>query len=1642
MEDPWAAFPDAPEDDPWADFPDDEPEQEPKKRRKRKGKRNAPKAPERFVDPEATDGDTIRDRDFRLRLQGIDAPELGQLGYRADGSSVPLGEQSQAYLAQRLYTPENLSMAAQARPSFGRAVAPLMNNGQDVGLSSLRAGQSFAAPEYISDPHMRFDYMEAQRLGRQNRLGVHGVETVTPKEHRLDPDWQQRDRGLTGRPIDMPTPFAGLTEEEERGWIETLYNGSEKEIVDYARSVGMQIDEERNSKWVEQRDKFVANGGDVRDFVRPEAIYTQAPQPLIDPGGGQAGAAARSTTGGFLFGALDELGAGADTLGLTPGRENIWNSDRRFGDVYWNNLDQNQSELAYDDVNYPITTTVGEIAGNIVGGFAVPYGAGVRSARGLAAVGGGFGGAEGFLGTDGSVSDRLTGTAQGVAIGAVGNAALGKAVEAIAPLAIRGWRSVRGQSSSSPAPAIGRPVENPEAVAEAQANWAENVRVLEQGEADIVERALYHPEMGALDMRWGQPGNPDRDWKGGYGLSHILAKHRDEGVVENLPERIAGMRVKEVDPRHSDRVILEGETGRAVVATTWHGDEQRWLITAYDPNWKPSPAETSPPSAIGGGPDSGLREGTQYIGEKPSLSYDATNLAMAANTGPSLSQNPTRPLTQPNTRADLMASTANVQPRDVVPMPSNFVEGDEVSAINAGRFAPARAANERSALDRQMVRNWRGEDVPKVGPLDMVGYIRSLGGLRDQGGELSHLGMTNAARTGMDHVGQETRFGPLVAESGMSLDEAALEAWEEGYFPELSQRPDVNTFLDALGETYNGGRGRRFLPEDQPQVGAFDAMRVERQDIERQQADGPVFEDRSGVADQAPFPPVQAYEDWAGESVERIGNIDVSKLDTPQDISRALKTTYNSLGGMDAATRRRMSQAETARLADDLGMTAEQLLSRRQGQAFNAEQALAARQILAKSGNELVNAARRIQRQETPNADDLAAFREMMVRHAAIQEQVSGATAEAGRTLAQFKMSANSRAVTDQVLNGFVRSGGGEGDLKDAAEALIDAAELGPGKFCTVVRHANKPKFRDKVSELYINSLLSNPPTHVVNMVSNSLTAMAQIPEYALASGIGAARRAAIGDVMENRILASEVGARTFGLVQGIKEGADLFARALRTGEADDFVSKVEGDQYKAIGGFKGKLVRIPTRLLTAEDQFFKGIARRMELNAQAVRIAHREGLKGEARKERIAELVANPTDAMMERAMEYGRYLTFQRPLTGIGQDVSRAASKSLAVKVIVPFVRTPINLLKFATERSPAAPLLREWRDDFRAGGERRDLALAKAMIGTGFGTLFYQAAQQGIITGAVPKDRRRGGLMRADGWQPYSIKIGDRYVSYARMDPFSTTLGVAADMATLPDGMSEKQRENMATVVTASILNNLASKTWLSGVSSLSEALIDPERYAESWLERTAGSMAVPAVVAGAARQLDPVLRDREGMGEAVQSRIPGLSQGLPPRRDVFGEPIELDSLGPDFISPFWQSQAKNDPVIAEMLRINKGVTRVRKNYSQEGERLDYTREQYDRYQEIAGRLTYNRLLALIASQGYSAVGENGKRKMAKKAIENARNTARGLIDDPDYPLPAKGAPAPGEDPWSQFPDDDGGSVGSVSDVWDAFPDDDGG
>ena len=944
-------------------------------------------------------------------------------------------------------------------------------------------------------------------------------------------------------------------------------------------------------------------------------------------------------------------------------------------------------------------------------------------------------------------------------------------------------------------------------------------------------------------------------------------------------------------------------------------------------------------------------------------------------------------LGQPLTEAQMQARAQTVAPGDFLPIASNEVGSlDELVQSNAGLYPPIKAPNETNLLTSQRLQKASGGAAPKRGPVDLVTYLRTQGGLQDQGRELTTMGITNASRD-FDFARGEQRFGPVVNDNGLSLDEAAQRAWEAGYFPDMPDRPTVAEFLDAVDDTYKGNN-RSFLPDDYAEIDAFDNARATREQIERSPV--PLYSDDGqpvGFDDlEANSPPIEAFEDWPDGGPDFAGNINLKKLDSPQDIARALAQTNNRVG-FDAATRGRVTQAETERLASELGMTADNLLSRRNGQALNAEEALAARQILAKSGNELVNMARKVKQMETPGDDVLADFQTAWVRHAAIQEQVAGMTSEAGRTLQQFRMMASAKDVNGSVLAAIAKRGGSPENARDAAETLLDAFETSPGQFNTLSRDALKPKFKDKLIELWYNSLLSGPQTHVVNIVSNTLTSLGQLPEHLAAATIGAGR-ALVASKQVDRVLFGEVGARAAGLMAGTREGLAQAARAFKTGEPSDFATKVEAQAQKAISGIKGEVLRIPTRALTAEDELFKAMARRMELHGLAVREAGKEGLKGDAARKRAADLVANPTDEMMERALDYGRYLTFQRPLGPAASKISGFTEAMPIAKLILPFVRTPTNLIKFSIERSPFAPLLKEWRDDIAAKGARRDLAIAKSVVGTGLGMVIAELAAEGKITGGPPSDRGRESMLRANGWQPYSFKVGDKYYSYSRLDPFATTIGVAADMATKYDGLSDGQREDAAVMVVTSIMSNLSNKTWLSGVSDMMEAINDPQRYAAGFGKRLAGSLTVPTIFNQIARTTDPVARQRDDYGDAIANRIPGLSDDLYPARNVLGQPIVSEGgVGPDILSPVWESTDRNDPVIEKLLKARISINKPQRD--------DMPAKDWDAYQEAIGRNARPALAALVLHPAFDGLEQGEQLKAVRKVMATARKDAKAEL-----------------------------------------------
>jgi endonuclease YncB( thermonuclease family) len=142
--DPWSAFPDAGSEDPWAEYPDAE--TKPRKPVKVRSAVNPPS----LEGAQAVDGDTLRAGDSRVRIWGIDAPEVRQPGYDRQGQPVPIGRQSRDWLQGEIVQTGVPRLRSAVGTSFGRTVGPVALGETDAGLASVRLGNALAAPSPAS----------------------------------------------------------------------------------------------------------------------------------------------------------------------------------------------------------------------------------------------------------------------------------------------------------------------------------------------------------------------------------------------------------------------------------------------------------------------------------------------------------------------------------------------------------------------------------------------------------------------------------------------------------------------------------------------------------------------------------------------------------------------------------------------------------------------------------------------------------------------------------------------------------------------------------------------------------------------------------------------------------------------------------------------------------------------------------------------------------------------------------------------------------------------------------------------------------------------------------------------------------------------------------------------------------------------------------------------------------------------------------------------------------------------------------------------------------------------------------------------------------------------------------------------------
>ncbi len=806
---------------------------------------------------------------------------------------------------------------------------------------------------------------------------------------------------------------------------------------------------------------------------------------------------------------------------------------------------------------------------------------------------------------------------------------------------------------------------------------------------------------------------------------------------------------------------------------------------------------------------------------------------------------------------------------------------------------------------------------------------------------------------------------------------------------------------------------------------------------------------------------------------------------------RVMEQVLEPLKGLGDASKRTLGQQEEAGLKELADMVGEQnphrlmIALQKDVQELPAlnRRVLAYKTALQAYGDHVYKAADKAFKVDGTEKDILEAVDGLRTL-AEMELGVKSLLGEQGRGLGanriptRFKTDLFDRAAIDEALHEV----GGRKRALDMLEKYrtlwnsTDDSVARTAKVVDLAKGFSGRRAMGMLNEYWYNSLLGRPTTAVVNAASNGLMAVYR-PLELIAGGAITGKAPVIADgVRELQALVSSAGESWRATAAALRGGGQVLDPKALISDLHDITKGAIGPEGFGVAAdtvhgqaltWLGRLVRMPSTVLTATDQFFQQLNYRAVARAQLTKEALAQGVPVD----QVGGVVTAELDKLIYRGQAYGTAQLYAKGvdeaarnglraktavddyareyvrkaletpeharLSSLGQIAQRRAQEATfsaplqpgtlgyryqemvlnhpLLRLVTPFVRTPLNILGAAADRTVRgtaglahvlaarkfpglAQSLENSRNimvkDMLSGDPRRKAdALGRWTLGmsTTAAILTFAAteAEDGmpLITGFGPSDRETRQLLEASGWQQYSIRVGDRYVSYGRLDPFATILGTAADMVNYVKFAAAEDQglvEDVTYGFAVSMAQNFTNKSYLAGLANFFEMMHDPQRSFGRWANTLAGSF-VPGQAAAATAAVDPNFRDVRSMLDAMKARLPGLSDNLPPMRNVLGEPVRrAKSLGSDTSSvanafvPILYREVSDDVILKEFTKLGHGFTPPKR---QRGG-LDLSTVVNDK-----GRNVFDRWLELHGSVTLGARG-------------NLRKALRKLIESPAY------------------------------------------
>lgn len=565
------------------------------------------------------------------------------------------------------------------------------------------------------------------------------------------------------------------------------------------------------------------------------------------------------------------------------------------------------------------------------------------------------------------------------------------------------------------------------------------------------------------------------------------------------------------------------------------------------------------------------------------------------------------------------------------------------------------------------------------------------------------------------------------------------------------------------------------------------------------------------------------------------------------------------------------------------------------------------------------------------------------------------------------------------------------------------------GKIKKLVSDKIPATFRDKLKSLQRINLLFNPKTMIRNVGGNIIgSGFLANAKDVLRAGLDKA----VSTVTKNDRTAFLPSFKTQakGFVQGAKNVAEDYRLGIDTSNVS---TQFELDTQRVTSPFKNKILK------TADDLTKLGL--RMG-DTPFYQAAYDEALRQQMK----AVGVTTATEEMKAFARNVAEERTFQDTnkyvdfFNGLRNALNKLGYKDFGLgDVILPFTKTPANILKTGVEYSPlniinvankAYKLAKE-------GGAEAQYnfvdSLAKTLTGTGLLGAGMYLASAGAMSGEESSNNDAASFKREQGILPYALKVGKDYVSFDWAQPASIPLAMGADIyynmknaKTPTESIIKGLQGGTGTLFSQSMIQGLQR---LFSTYNQSGGLI--QNLTNAGYNAVLQLMPFNALTRQVAELVDPVSRStyddtsiKSQLVNKAINTIPGARMALPPKIKTTGDVTDSRAWYNVLFNPANVGKTNLTPVKNEILRL----------FEKSGETIQFPRiadkeityktdegkqkkqlngKERARYQELLGMETMKNIETLIKTGEYANSKKDAdKAKMMQSTITKANNVAK--------------------------------------------------